>query len=93
MDLSACSFALMVACAPAGSLFCTWMFSTVPPSVSLTPAQRCSRPTFPASWITQSALVTPASFILLAGTLTGDRLVLTDVGDGAELGRTCPGRS
>ena len=33
----------------------------------------------PASWMTQSAFLTPAAFILLAGALAGDGLVLADV--------------
>ena len=41
----------------------------------------------PASWTTQSTFVAPVGGQLAAGALAGDRLVLADVADGAELRR------
>lgn len=60
---SDCSLARMVAWAPVGLLFSTCRFSTAPPRPWAKPWQRCSRPMLPASWITHSALVTPAAAI------------------------------
>ena len=63
----------------------TCRFVSVPLNVDFAPAQRCSRPTLPASWMTHSAFFTPGVVELLTGGLAGERLALADVGDRAEL--------
>ena len=87
MDGSACSFDLMVAFTSASFVPSTWRFVIVPPKVVAAALQRSSRPTLPASWITQSAFVEARVGEPLADGLAGDRLALADVGEGAELGR------
>ena len=61
IDGSAWIFDSIVASEPDRSVLSTWRFVSVPVKVDLAPAQRCSRPTLPASWMTQSAFFTPAS--------------------------------
>ena len=64
MDSSACELGLDRGLRPGRSVLSTCRFVDVAAERRLgRPAQRCSRPTLPASWMTQSALVTPASFI------------------------------
>ena len=82
---SALSADSIVACEPARSVLSVCRFVMSPPNVEAAARQRSSSAMLPGSWMTQIALVTPASVSCSPGGLAGDGLALADVGDGPEV--------
>ena len=61
MSVSDCSLEVIVAWTALSSVPSTCRFSMSPSKVSAAALQRSSRPTLPASWMTQMPLVRPSS--------------------------------
>ena len=93
IDLSDCHLALIVDCAPAGSLFSHLEVRDLA-AEALLEARAALLEADVAGFLDHAERVGDARLLhLLAGTLTGDRLVLADVGERSELAWTVPGRS